>query len=225
MTEQEWLASVEPGGMLRFLRDYASDRKLRLFACACCRHIWHFLTDRRCRAAVEQAERYADGQASKNDLTPVRVEASKAALREDIPYWRRTAFHACSNAVGDGPAPQVAEWVAIGTVGSASFKPSRRSEYEPAVAAQVGLLRDLFRPFRPLMLDPAMQTPQAVTLARAAYEQRDLPAGHLDPARLAVLADALEEAGCDQADLLGHLRGPGEHVRGCWAVDLLLGEG
>jgi hypothetical protein len=223
MTEPEWLASVEPGGMLRFLRDNASDRKLRLFACACCRHIWHFLTDRRCRAAVEQAERYADGQASKNDLTPVRLKASKAALGKDIPDWRRTAFQACINAVGDGPAPQVAEWVAIGTVGAASFKPSRTSEYEPAVAAQVGLLRDLFRPFRPLTLDPALRTPQAVTLARAAYDQRGLPAGTLDAARLAVLADALEEVGAD-AELLGHLRNPGPHYRGCWAVDLLLGK-
>jgi hypothetical protein len=51
-----------------------------------------------------------------------------------------------------------------------------------------------------------------------------LPAGQLDPTRLAVLADAVEEAGCTDADLLGHLRGPGPHVRGCWAVDLLLGK-
>jgi hypothetical protein len=61
-------------------------------------------------------------------------------------------------------------------------------------------------------------------LAQAAYEQRELPAGTLDVARLAVLADALEEAGHDQVDVLGHLRGPGPHVRGCWAVDLLLGK-
>ena len=62
-------------------------------------------------------------------------------------------------------------------------------------------------------------------LAEDAYEERELPAGTLDVTRLAVLADALEDAGCDQADLLAHLRGPGSHVRGCWAVDLLLGKG
>ena len=60
-------------------------------------------------------------------------------------------------------------------------------------------------------------------LAEAAYAERQLPAGALDPARLAVLADALEEAGCTDADLLGHLRGPGPHVRGCWVIDLLSG--
>jgi hypothetical protein len=63
-----------------------------------------------------------------------------------------------------------------------------------------------------------------VALAQAAYEQRELPAGTLDMARLAVLADALEDAGCTDADLLSHLRGPGPHVRGCWAVDLILGK-
>jgi hypothetical protein len=63
-----------------------------------------------------------------------------------------------------------------------------------------------------------------LALAQAAYDERELPAGTLDTTRLAVLADAVEEAGCDQADLLAHLRGPGPHVRGCWTVDLLLGQ-
>ena len=63
-----------------------------------------------------------------------------------------------------------------------------------------------------------------MALAQATYEQRELPAGTLEPARLAILADALEDAGCDQADLLAHLRGPGPHVRGCWSVDLVLGK-
>ena len=66
--------------------------------------------------------------------------------------------------------------------------------------------------------------PQVVGLAQAAYDQRELPAGTLDPARLAVLADALEEAGCTDQTILYHLRGPGPHVGGCWAVDLLLGK-
>jgi hypothetical protein len=60
-------------------------------------------------------------------------------------------------------------------------------------------------------------------LATAVYEEGELPSGHLDAPRLAVLADMLEEAGCSDPHILGHLRGPGPHVRGCWAVDLLLG--
>ena len=64
--------------------------------------------------------------------------------------------------------------------------------------------------------------PVAHVLARAAYEERELPSGHLDNARLGVLSDALEEAGCTDEALLGHLRGAGPHVRGCWALDLVL---
>jgi hypothetical protein len=77
---------------------------------------------------------------------------------------------------------------------------------------------------KPATISSTRSTPQAVALAQAAYDERVLPAGTLDTARLAVLADALEDAGCADADLLGHLRGPGPHVRGCWAVDLLLGK-
>jgi hypothetical protein len=64
-----------------------------------------------------------------------------------------------------------------------------------------------------------------LALARKAYEDRLLPSGHLDPERLAVLADALESAGMTDAGLLAHLRHQGPHVRGCWVVDLLLGKG
>jgi hypothetical protein len=87
------------------------------------------------------------------------------------------------------------------------------------------LLLDIFgNPFRPTTVSPAWQTPTVVALAQAAYSNRILPAETLDHARLAVLADALEDAGCTDAEQLGHLRGPGPHVRGCWVVDLLLGK-
>jgi hypothetical protein len=62
-------------------------------------------------------------------------------------------------------------------------------------------------------------------MASAIYEERALPEGTFDPGRLAVLADALEEVGAADPDLLGHLRGPGPHVRGCFAVDAVLGKG
>ena len=93
-------------------------------------------------------------------------------------------------------------------------------------AHQASLLRDTFNPFRPVRLDPAWLAWNGGTvkrLAQAAYEHRILPEGRLDPQRLAVLADALEEAGCSDKGTLRHLRGPGPHVRGCHVVDLLLG--
>jgi hypothetical protein len=95
--------------------------------------------------------------------------------------------------------------------------------------AIANLLRDIFgNPFRPSPPLPlavlTWNDAVVVRLAQAAYEERHLPAGALDNSRLAVLADALEEAGCTDADILDHLRGPGPHVRGCWAVDLCLGK-
>jgi hypothetical protein len=101
--------------------------------------------------------------------------------------------------------------------------------FTTAQAENCGLIRDIFgNPFRPVALDPvwlAWNDGTVAKLARSVYEERALPEGTLDQARLAVLADALEDAGCTSAELLNHLRGSGPHVRGCWALDLLLGKG
>ncbi len=112
------------------------------------------------------------------------------------------------------------EWVWSREMDDAGLEQVRRFGH-----SQSELLRDIFgNPFRPRRVSPAWQTAEAVRLTQAVYDDRQLPVGTLDADRLAVLADALEDAGCDQPDLLGHLRGPGPHVRGCWAVDLLLGK-
>ncbi len=87
------------------------------------------------------------------------------------------------------------------------------------------LVREIFgNPFRPKPLDLSRITPTVETLAQAAYDDRTVPSGELYKDRLAVLSDALEDAGCTDADILTHLRSPSPHVRGCWALDLLLGK-
>lgn len=108
----------------------------------------------------------------------------------------------------------------------------RGNNYEAAVAAETAeqfaqhrLLHCIFgNPFRPLTINPIWLTPTMTNLAAAAYEERSLPSGQLDTARLAVLAAALEETGCQDAAILDHLRSDGPHVRGCWPVDLILGK-
>jgi hypothetical protein len=92
--------------------------------------------------------------------------------------------------------------------------PERVAELAKARVAAV--MRDIFgNPFRPVHFSPDWRTESVLALARRAYAGSDFSA-------MPILADALEDAGCDNAELLGHLRGPGKHVRGCWAVDLVL---
>src|SRR5262245_46753891 len=79
VTEAEWLGCTEPGPMREDLRGKISDRKLRLFDCTCCRRLWHRMTDDRTRAAVEAAERYADGAARAGELAQACEEAWAAA--------------------------------------------------------------------------------------------------------------------------------------------------
>jgi hypothetical protein len=79
------------------------------------------------------------------------------------------------------------------------------------------ILRDIFgNPFRPVAVDPSWLTSTVVALAEGIYQERAFD-------RLPILADALQDAGCDSDDVLSHCRSDGPHVRGCWVVDLLTG--
>jgi hypothetical protein len=190
--------------MLGYLTDsdrMPTDRTLRLFAVACCRRSWHRLTDERYRTAVAVAERFADGRADAAELN-----AAQDVVTFDPPGsgWDTAWYVADVN-------PLDAGWECCGR--------AARSDETRKQCEEAALLRDIVGdPFRPApALDPAWLTWQGGAvrkLAQATYEERRLPEGKLDPARLAVLADALEDAGCTDANLLAHLRGPGPHVRG-----------
>jgi hypothetical protein len=238
MTEQEWLACTDPKPMLEFLRGKASDRKLRLFACACGRRVWRLLKEADSRTAVEVAESFADGLERKSTLAVARSRARRAAVTQrGAAYvaWR-AAFEKIQAAIVH---------LALGTFWSASYRPmfgvlegADMADVEREQAAVAALLPEIFgNPFRPLPPKRgkkkweqmwrsllAWNDGTVVRLAQAAYDEGHLPEGTLDNNRLAVLADALEEAGCTSEDILGHLRGPGPHVRGCWPVDLCLGK-
>ena len=247
MTEDEWLECTDPAPMLDFLRGKATDRKLRLFACACCRRIWHFMTDMRSREAVAGTELFADGQINEDEYIAVMGPARDVGKFETVGGANQpsaSAIHAATAAYFSGRTVDMTRWVADHVY----FLPDDSQQSDTSFdvlhsakhavwavnagkqdtrcnerAAHSNLLRDIFgNPFRPVVLDLARRKPTVTALAQAAYDERIQPSGTLDPARLAVLADSLEEAGCDNADILAHLRGPGPHVRGCWVVDLLL---
>jgi hypothetical protein len=199
--------------MLDFLRGKASERKLRLFSVACCRSVWPMLPDQRTRKAVEIAERFSDGLVSQRERAEAAERAEEKACENetdelDHPSW--AAYWAA--------APEAHQSAEMSSLNAAA----ERSD-QPEVIKQTHFLRCIFgNPFRPVTVDSAWQTPAITSLAQAAYEERILPGGELDAQRLAVLADALEEAGCPEQAMLDHLRHPGPHVRGCWPVDLLL---
>jgi hypothetical protein len=248
MTEAEWLAATEPGPVLAYLdaRGLLTDRKQRLHDCACVRRTWHLLVDERGRRAVETAERFADRTATRKELREAQGDAFAAANDRATPYTFRGAglpnsFTVLSAAAGaawaawkfrSGAEPRIRAAVAISLEGVTDEGPAdqqlTKARYAEEFAVQTALVRELFcNPFRPSpAIDAAWLAWQGGTvtqLAEAAYHERHLPEGALHPTRLALLADVLEDAGCTDAELLGHLRGQGMHVRGCWALDLISG--
>jgi len=234
-TEDEWLSCNLPHRMLRLLQGKASDRKARLFEGACLRRLCHWPEVEERRWAVEVLERHAEGGAA-----PEEVRSAAAALREAREFttwvmgglWNQ-AFEEMEDheleALPTAGRTCEAMSIAVGRLArAAAGLEEGRPEEElraPEQGAQCDLLRCIFgNPFHPVSLAPAWRTPAVLNLAQAAYDDRLLPSGLLDNTGLAILADALEEAGCDNADILSHCRGPGPHVRGCWPVDLLLGK-
>jgi hypothetical protein len=230
MNEADWLACNDPQAMLPFLRDSGklTERKARLFAVACCRRFWHLLKRKGSREAVEVAERYAEGQADETGLTAARSGALKVmlALERSAALYNSEArdLARAADTVCCQPAADIAQKVAKQTADS--YGPLRAEARERA--AQAVIVRDLFGPV-PFRAPPAIPSSvrtwnygTILRLATASYAERSLPAGTLDNARLAVLADALEEAGCQEASVLTHLRGQGSHWRGCWVLDWLL---
>jgi hypothetical protein len=223
MIESKWLACGEPQPMLHHLGCKAGERKRRLFACACCRRAWHLLADPRVRTAVETAERYADKAATETELE----NASDCA---EVAYRSRNttaAGHAAARAVvsttaGSLDAAHTAVLAAEGIVNPKNVaEPSayERGGLEAEHAAQTAVLRDIIgNPFRPASVEPSWlcwHGGAVPKLAQAIYDGRIF-------GRMPALADALEGAGCADPDILEHCRTGGEHVRGCWVVDLLL---
>jgi hypothetical protein len=232
MTEAEWLAAADPAPMFAFLRESgrASERKLRLFAVACCRRVWLRTEKGVAPEVVGVSERFADGEVSKKELRAVRSQLGA-----------RGGYSAAwaANNVLHATLESDAEVAAEGAISYATdFRyylaieekhPARLGERDAAIAAReaertelTAVVRDLFgSPFRPVpALAPAILAYNGGTvpkLAAAIYEERAFD-------RLPVLADALEDAGCTDADILRHCRESGEHVRGCRVVDLLLGK-
>ena len=200
MTEAEWLAVSIPRPLLDFLGKRASERKLRLYGVACCRKHWDELLATRIRTAVETAERLADKNCSVLEQDSVR-EAVQAAHRQWVTQENyELAAHA---------------WNARACLGNTRSITRHYATTQGSCEA----LRDIFgNPFRPVKLYPSWLTSTVVALARGIYDERAFD-------RMPILASVLQDAGCNNAEVLNHCRDEKQmHFRGCWVVDMLLGK-
>jgi hypothetical protein len=207
MTESEWLASSDPKSMLEFLRGRVSDRKLRLFAVGCCRRGWERITVNGIKELVEFAERSAEVRLTERDWLDAFHSHSSCAFTRHV-VWP-DAWQAASK-MSEG-------WLKI----SGNSKPRRQARHCVERPAQTALLFDVIgNPFQPWFVFAEWLRWRDATipkLARAIYEERAFD-------QLSILADALEDSGCEDTEILAHCRRPGPHVRGCWVVDLILGK-
>jgi hypothetical protein len=222
MTEAEWLSGTDPEALVKFVGD-RSERKLKLFGCACCRRVWTVFRDERSRHAVEVTERSLEGAMNLDELLTVYSDAADAMIEatqvvaEWAAYglgdsgWKEVAFVARSMSVAWADA-------FVGREGArATIYRNREHVRSEEQMAQCELVRDIFGdPFRPVEFSTDWHTDTTVSLARQMYDSREFSA-------MPILADALQDAGCDDDAILSHCRDENRvHIRGCWVVDLVL---
>jgi hypothetical protein len=237
-TEQDWLVSTEPHITLELAFVTTEDppskrmllpsnRKLRLFSCACCRRIWHLLSTDWAKACVLLAEAYCDGLVGESELKAAFSKAPESLLR--LGGWHVGRVAEAAGATGE--ARTVWALVAARDVSAPDGgmnkeelpQQTRRNccpeESDPVErAAQAAMLRDVYgNPFRLTSFDPVWRTRTVLALAQVMYDSRDF-------SPMPIFSDVLIEAGCEDEAIIAHCRRSEPHVRGCWVVDLVLGK-
>lgn len=229
MTEAEWLACETAIAPLEIVAATADPRKMRLFLCACCARVlaatpqsrrlfrgYYAGSFEQLERALGVVEQFAEGLVGSDALELAREDARSAEyVPASIDYggetdlWREVA--AVELAATEEPEPTVVLMACLRATNGQS--PEADEE-----RWQAAVLRDVFgNPFRPVEFDPVWRTDTAQTLARQMYDSRDFGA-------MPILADALQDAGCENEDVLNHCRDANQpHVRGCWVLDAVLG--
>jgi hypothetical protein len=227
MTEQKWLecTSLEP--MLEILKQSTKHRRFRLLACACCRLVWDYLVDERSRRVIELTEDYLENRVDEHTFRVGSNAARDACAQLEFDVDDRK--YVGTNVDKLHVAIAFAAWDAS-NADNFVYANSVVLTVEEVLGVKVkgheglvlaNLLRDIFgNPFRPVSINLEWLTWNDGTVRRVAqsiYEEKTFN-------QMPILADALEDAGCDNEDILNHCRSGGEHVRACWVVDALLGK-
>jgi hypothetical protein len=223
VTEAEWLAARRVVELDLYRGAKGRHRKWRLFAVACARQALALAPDPRLDALADAAEQFADGalsweevKRSRRVLPRVRKELSGGPFGpHEVKYKVLHALDRASrrDAVKTFRAAEHARYAF-----AALSRPDWDAGHQRAEGLHVALARDIFEnPFRKVAFKAMWRTHTTLGVATRIYEGREFSA-------MPILADALEDAGCTDVDILPHLRSPGPHARGCWALDLILGK-
>lgn len=228
MTESEWLACEDPDDMLRFLDGTMSWRKKVLFCVACCRRLDEFLSDygrqqlavlersaNRALSSKKKSQMYNDAMASA-DSRSYQMGSPEGCAR----WLAATTLYFAISANCGGTVYNAARAVQAAQSDPDTFDLTKPGPPMPGNAAELvahaQMLRCIVAPFRPKRRQSLPW--RSITVLSIANEIHD---NHSFD-HLPILADALEDAGCDDADILSHLRGGGPHTRGCWPIDRIL---
>jgi hypothetical protein len=229
MTEEEWLTSNRPDLMIASLQRTTKllqiKRKLRLFVCACCRWVSPPAPDEDFERIVVASELYSDDQLGIEDFNRIRTLVPAGVVSRHRYLWHRdlSAIALCPKQhLWDATNRAISQSVTVGLelrFGREYWSNEQwrivRDELRVPLAS---IVRDIFgNPFRPVSFSPDWRTSTTVAIAQGMYELRDF-------SPMPLLADALQDAGCEVSEIIDHCRGPGPHVRGCWVVDGVLGK-
>ena len=214
--ELRWPTSASPGLLLYYAKQkkVLKPRKSLLFACGCYRLVWDQIAFEGVRATVERAEEKADRNLSSEEL---RKSQYQGYVRGLPTMSTQNLFQlSLSSLVTPKIIPTHVAWLVRAALDPA--KHAHANKWEDC-APQAGLVREIFgNPFRPVAFAPDWRTDTTVAVAKQMYESREFSA-------MPILADALQDAWCDNEAILGHCRDATlTHVRGCWVVDLVLGK-
>ncbi len=221
MTEKEWLTPGDLDDHTEWMWSKKRLRKLRLFSVACCRQLEPWIDEPQLLEALLRAELRAD-----NELTDATIGKWRQKVnRLERERWKQTrrlntpemsVYHVIRSVCNEDQYYGFTNcWRTLVFHGQAYGKEFARRG--PALAH--ALLLEIFgNPFRKVKFDTKWRTDTVLSLARTMYDSRDFSA-------MPILADALQDAGCDSDDTLNHCRdADGKHYRGCWVVDLVLGK-
>ena len=227
ITEQDWLSAPTLNALDLYRSAKGQHRKWRLFAAACCRRAMSLIPDARLEPVAVATEQFADGEIDwdavkriRRIFTTIRREIGdqfgpKEALYDTVVALERASSNKPTDALS---TTEYARYAFCAMTRGSRKKDAWEKAGQAEECQQLLLARDIFgNPFRLVVFSPVWRTEHTTGIAAKMYDDRDFAA-------MPILADALEEAGCDNNDILTHCREPGGHGRGCWVVDLVLGK-